>query len=162
MLRILLTLAAASAAIYVLLALRDWARHARASRTTTLEEHRSATDALDSAPGKATPRAYLWGLAFAVLFYYGFPIWWARYGLRRAITLTLVCICAVGLVQYLLVSADFIEIGNVAESFGAGLLLAVPIRAIAGLYVAKHDSAWRFAILACRRRRGQSGKPTDA
>jgi hypothetical protein len=160
MLRILLTLAAASAAIYVLLALRGWARQARASRTTILEDHRSATDALDSATGKAPPRAYLWGLAFAVFFYYGFPIWWARYGLRRAITLTLVCVCAVGLVQYLLVSADVIEIGNVAESFGAGLLLAVPIRAIAGLYVAKHDREWRIAILA-HRRPGQTGKSTD-
>lgn len=154
-------LAAASAFIYILLTIKGWAKQARLSQERTKVEQPANSERLQRASPDAPPRAYFWGLTFAVLFYYGFLIWWGRYGLGRAVKLTLACIVAVGLVQIVLRSAGMIDIHGIGESIAAGLFIAVPIRAVAGIYVAKNDNSWRSAVVAQRRLRTQSAKGVD-
>ena len=157
----MLILAAASALIYLLLAFKGWGKQAqRSSKRVPVDHHRQSE--VGERPEQASPdapqRSYVWGLAFAVLFYYGFLIWWARYGLGRAVKLTLACIAMVGLLQLALRSAGMIDIDGIGESIAAGLFIAVPIRAVAGVYVAKHDNSWRRAIVAQRNLRIQAAK----
>jgi hypothetical protein len=91
--------------------------------------------------------AYLWGLLFAVLFYYGFPLWWWRYGLRKALFVLIVCICAVALMLEILKLLDWIQVDDRQASMALGLIFAIPVRAIAGIWIAKQDSAWRESIV---------------
>jgi hypothetical protein len=51
-----------------------------------------------------------------------------------------------------------IDIDGIGESIAAGLFLAVPIRAVTGVYVANHDNSWRRAIVALRNLRAQAAK----
>lgn len=149
-------LAAASAFIYILLTIKGWTRQVRRSHGSTKVERPVNSGRPQRTSPEAPPRAYFWGLTFAVLFYYGFLIWWGRYGLGRAAKLTLLCIVAVGLVQILLRSTGMIDIDGIGESFAVGLLIAVPIRALAGIYVARYDNSWRSEIVAQRRMCAQS------
>lgn len=157
MLRIMAILAVSSALIYILLAIKGWAKQAARWKVRT----RGAQPAHGARAEPATPdiprRAYFWGLAFAVLFYYGFLIWWGRYGIGRAVKLSLACFAAVGLIQFALRYAGMIDIEGLGESIAVGLLISVPIRAVGGIYVANHDGDWRSAILTQRRMRRQAG-----
>lgn len=74
--KIFLVLASGSALFYSAMAVIDW----RGRRTECATEN---------------PRAYFWGLLFALLFYFGFPLWWWRYGLRKSIWLMLGCMTPV-------------------------------------------------------------------
>tara|TARA_R110002167_G_scaffold12858_1_gene54631 strand:- start:64 stop:387 length:324 start_codon:yes stop_codon:yes gene_type:complete len=101
-------------------------------------------------------RAYFWGLAFAVLFYYGFPVWWWRYGLRNTMQLLGICVVLVVAIQTILRVTGAIEVDNFGESMAVGLIIAIPIRVIAGFWVAKYDAKWRRAILLQRKARMQA------
>ncbi len=98
----------------------------------------------------ATRSSYFAGLFFAGLYYFGFPILWWRYGIRITVMLLMTCIIASAAFQVL-----FLELGRGGASdsrstLAIGMLIAVPIRAIAGIWVARHDKRWRDAIVAQR------------
>lgn len=131
MLRILLVLSGISALLFCVAAFTDWRRR----RNSGLVQHR---------------RAYFWGLMFALLFFSGFPVWWWRYGLRKTFELMIACGLAVMTVQIILRVIQVIKVDNLGESIGVGLFIAVPVRAIAGLWVARRDAEWRSAIVQSR------------
>ena len=142
MARILLILTVISTALYLVLAVTSWFRH---------------TSKRKSVPAQATKPypEYFWGFTFAMVFYYGLPIWWWRYGLRNTCKLILACVLIVAVTQAILRYAKMIEVDGLVESFGASLIIAVPIRALAGFWVAKNDRRWRHSIVmkrnaACR------------
>ena len=137
MARILLILTAISVTLYLLLAVTSWLRHSNERK---------------NAPAQAAKPypAYFWGFAFALVFYYGFPIWWWRYGLRNACKLILACVLIVAATQAILRYAQMIDVDGLGESFAASLFIAVPIRALAGIWVAKNDRRWRNAIVMKR------------
>ena len=130
--QIMLGLAVASAVIYLLLVIKGWVKQLKTPDTSR--------------------RSYFWGLAFAVFFYYGFLIWWARYGIKMALKLTLACFVAVGFLQFVLRYAGIIEIDGIGESIALGLFLSVPIRAVGGIYVAYRDVDWRNDNLLRKRK----------
>lgn len=134
--RILVALTLVSAVLYVVLAFAIRQRMQRKSNQS-------------NSPKLPRP-AYFWGFLFAVLFYYGFPIWWWRYGFRRALYLMIVCVGGGFLIQTLLRIFDVIEVENFSASIAVGILIAVPIRAIAGVWVAMGDSHWRKTIISIR------------
>jgi hypothetical protein len=136
MLRILLILGVISGALYLVLVWLDVRRRRKIS-------------------AESSRPAYLWGLLFALLFYYGFPLWWWRYGLRKALFVLIICICAVALILEILKFLDWIQVDNRAESMVFGFIYAIPIRAIAGIWVAKQDSAWRKLIILKRAQKSQ-------
>jgi hypothetical protein len=137
MARILIILTAISAAMYLLIATTSWLR--RASERRKVREH----------VPEPYP-AYFWGFAFAVVFYYGFPVWWWRYGLRNTCKLIISCVLIVAAAQAILRYAELIEVDGLGESFAASLLIAVPVRALAGFWVARNDRRWRNAIVIKR------------
>ena len=134
MLKIFLVLSGISALLFCVAAFTGWRRRKKS--------------------GSAQPRrAYFWGLMFALLFYYGFPVWWWRYGLRKTLELMLACIVAVMTLQAILRAIGAINVDGLGESFAVGLFLAVPIRAVAGLWVTRRDAEWRSAIILSRKAR---------
>ena len=132
--RLVLLLAAAGALLYVLLATRSWLRSRRVPR----------------GPSASARPSYIWGFLFAVIFYFGFPLWWWRYGLSKALQLMLVCIGGGMLIQVALRTMDAVEVNGLPGAIAVGLFIAVPIRAVAGLWVARRDASWRAAIVARR------------
>lgn len=140
--RFLLTLTVISAGLYLIFALFSAVRRRR------IIQSRIEVD--DVSP------AYFWGFAFAVIFYYGFPIWWWRYGLRSAVKITVVCIALVVATQVLLRMSGVIDVDGFVESLITGLLIAVPIRAAAGIWIAKNDFRLRQAINLERKTRSIS------
>ena len=140
MARTLLILTAISAALYLLLAVTSWVRRVS-------EKRRVPEQATKPYP------AYFWGFAFAVVFYYGFPVWWWRYGLRNSCKLICSCILIVAATQAILLYTEVIDVDGFGESFAVSLLIAVPIRALGGFWLAKNDRRWRNAIVAKRNAR---------
>ncbi len=134
MLKIILILSGISALLFCVAAFTGWRRGKKSGATLPR-------------------RAYFWGLMFAFLFYYGFPVWWWRYGLRKTLELILACIVAVMALQAILRAAGLINVDGLGESLAAGLFVAVPIRAVAGLWVARRDAEWRSAITLSRKAR---------
>ena len=104
-------------------------------------------------------RSYIWGFLFTALFYYGFPLWWWRYGLWRAVHLILTCVGIGILIQMLLRTIGAIYVDSIGDSIFAGLLLSVPIRALAGVWVAHKDQEWRQAIISKRASRLPTVQP---
>lgn len=137
MARILLILTAISVALYFLFAVTSFFKYANARKL---------------APSQANEPypAYFWGFAFALIFYYGFPIWWWRYGFRNACKLILTCILLVATTQAILRYLGIIDIDGFGESMATSLLIAVPIRALAGIWLAKNDRRWRSSIVIKR------------
>ena len=111
--------------LYLLFSLSGWLKQARGKCSND-----------------APRRAYFVGLLFAGLYYYGFPIWWWRYGLKTATKLLLACIIVGAILQGMLRAAGLITVRDFGESLGIALLIAVPIRAIAGIWVARRDISW--------------------
>ena len=140
MTRIMLILTAITAALYLLIVITSWLRRAS-------ERKRDLGKAQRPSP------AYFWGFAFAVFFYYGFLIWWWRYGFQNTCKLILSCVFIVAATQATLRYAGLIEVDGPGESFAVSLLIAVPIRALAGFWVAKNDRRWRNAIVIKRNAR---------
>jgi hypothetical protein len=143
MLRLLLVLGAVSALLYVAFSI---VRH-----STRPSIRRSMRPHADQSVLVRPNSAYFWGLLFALVFYYGFPLWWWRYGLLRAVQVMLACVAATALLQAVLRTTGAIQVDGLGESVAASLLLSVPIRAIGGLWVARRDAEWRSAILERRR-----------
>lgn len=137
MTRVLLILTAISTVLYLILAVTSWFRHTNERRNVPVQ----AT--------KPYP-AYFWGFAFALVFYYGFPIWLWRYGIRNTCKLILACVLIVAVTQAILRYADMIKVDGLGKSFAVSLIIAVPIRALAGFWVAKNDRRWRDAIVMKR------------
>lgn len=98
-----------------------------------------------------TRRAYYMGLLFAGLYYYGFPLWWWRYGIKTTAKLLLTCIIAGAICQAVMREMGLVVAADLGKSFAISMLIAVPIRAIAGVWVARHDKRWREAIMAKRK-----------
>jgi hypothetical protein len=131
---ILLGLSATSMFLYLLFNLSGWLKQAR------------------GAPNDNSPRrAYLVGLLFAGIFYYGFPIWWWRYGLANTVKLFVMCLGAGAICQAILRGMGTLEVNDFGMSLAFAQIIAVPIRAIAGTWIAKNDARWRGAI-ALRRK----------
>lgn len=149
MANLLLFLTAISAALYLLVALTSRFRKASERRNVRVQ-----------AP-KSSP-AYFWGFAFVVLFYYGFPVWWWRYGFQNACKLILYCILIVAATQAILRYANLVEVHGLGDSFAVSLLIAVPIRALAGFWVAKNDGRLRNAIVIDRSARRKRCSCIDA
>lgn len=134
MLKLLIALSSVSAVLYLFLVSKGWLGQIRGAQTSP-----------------ATPeRAYFWGLAFVVLFYYGFPVWWWRYGLRNALKLMAACVISVWVILAFLRGIQAVHVRDLGESVAIGLLVAVPVRAATGLWVARNDARWRSAIVAIR------------
>lgn len=133
----LLILTGISAVLYLLLASTSWYRGASGKES-----------AREEAPKPS--HAYFWGLAFAIVFYYGFPVWWWRYGLQNACKLVISCMLIVAATQAILRNAGLIEVDEFHEAVAFGLLISVPVRSLAGLWVAKNDKRWRNAIVTKR------------
>ncbi len=104
----------------------------------------------------STRHAYFMGLLFAGLYYYGFPLWWWRYGIKTTAKLLLTCIIAGAICQAVLRTIGMIVVDDFGKSFAISMLLAVPIRAIAGVWVARHDKCWRDSIVAERKAKSQA------
>lgn len=122
MFKVSLVLACVSALLYSIVAVIDW----RGRRTKCATEN---------------TRAYFWGFLFSLLFYYGFPLWWRRYGLPKSIWLMLVCIAAVMAVQAVLRLIGLLNDSD--SSIAAGFLISVPVRAASGMWVARRDAEWQ-------------------
>ena len=135
--KILLTLTIISIALYIALAVISWFRHTKERRSIP-------------AHAKEPYPAYFWGLAFALVFYYGFPIWFWRYGVRNTCKLIIACVLIIATIQAILRYLDVIEVDGLGESIAASLLIALPVRALAGFWVAKNDRRWRNAIVLKR------------
>ena len=137
MTKILLILAAISAALYLILAVLSWRKHKNARKQVP-------ANCVTQGP------AYVWGFVFALIFYYGFPIWWWRYGFQNACKLVFSCIAIAAAIQGVLRYLDVIEVSELGESLAWGLFLSIPVRAIAGIWVANNDRRWRQAIVMKR------------
>jgi hypothetical protein len=137
MAKTLLILAAISGALYLILAVLSWRKHKNAGKQ--IPENYT----------KQNP-AYVWGFVFALIFYYGFPIWWWRYGFQNACKLIFSCIAIAAAIQGVLRYLDVIEVSELGESLAWGLFLSIPVRAIAGVWVANNDRRWRQAIVLKR------------
>ena len=89
------------------------------------------------------------GGLFAGAFYWALPIMIWRYGWRRAANILLVCLAIGTALGFLAASLSM-----VAVDFGPrlllGQLLLVPVRGLAGIYVAKRDGQFRLAALTMR------------
>lgn len=94
--------------------------------------------------------AYVWGFLFSALFYYGIPLWWWRYGLRHMLYVLFVCFLVGAITQGALVHLGLLVVNSLADSVSAGLFLSVPIRAGAGLWIARRDGHWRERIKKAR------------
>lgn len=127
MLKLLVGVALASAIFYVLLSGRDWVRRKRG---------------LESAD---SPRpAYFIGLLFAIFFYFALPLWWWRYGLSNTIKLIALCIAAAAAGSTLIGLTGYSQLmGGEVSPLLLGQLIGVPVRAVAGLWLAKNDERWR-------------------
>ena len=102
--------------------------------------------------GERTARSgYYMGLLFAGLYYYGFPIWWWRYGIKTTAKLLLTCIIAGAIFQAVLRVLGVIVVADFGKSFAISMVIAVPIRAIAGAWVARQDTRWREATVEERK-----------
>lgn len=97
----------------------------------------------------------LWGGLFAALYYYGLPLWWWRYGLRNALKVVLTCVASTAVLNVVLRMVGWLKAGDAFESLLTSMLLAVPIRAIAGFWLAKNDKRWTADIAAKRRHKSQ-------
>lgn len=133
MAKLLLILAASSAVLYLMLAVLSWRKHKNARKQV---------------PENCTKQnpAYIWGFVFALIFYYGFPIWWWRYGFQNACKLVFSCLAFLAATQGVLSYLGVIEVSEFGEPHALGLLLSIPVRAIAGVWVANNDRRWRRAI----------------
>ena len=127
MLTLNLALAATCAFAYIIFAFKGWSKQVK--NAYLMEQPK---------------KRYFWGLSFAILFYYGFPVWWWRYGFLRSVYLLVVCVGGLALALMALQALGAEEAG---QSLGVGLLLSIPVRATAGLWVAHRDEAWRRAIV---------------
>jgi hypothetical protein len=146
MAKTLLILAAISGALYLILAVLIWRKHKNAGKQI---------------PENCTKQnpAYVWGFVFALIFYYGFPIWWWRYGFQNACKLIFSCIAIAAAIQGVLRYLDVIEVSELGESLAWGLFLSIPVRAIAGVWVANNDRRWRQAIVL--KRNAEQGMVAD-
>ena len=103
-------------------------------------------------------RAYFAGLLFAGLYYYGFPILWWRYGIGTTVKLLVTCIIVGAAFQALLLGFGKGGANDSGKSLVVAMLIAVPIRAIAGIWVARNDGAWRDAIVVQRKTKSKAVK----
>lgn len=137
MIRIYLILGSISAALYILFSVINWFRHPGEDRKK---------QQLNS---KLSP-AYFWGLLFASVSFYGFLIWWWRYGFRNCCKLILSFILMVAVTKAFFQYTELIDIDGLAGPFWSGQLISVPMRVLAGILVAKNDKRWRDSIIRIR------------
>jgi hypothetical protein len=102
--------------------------------------------------------AYFWGLMFAGLFYIGIPLWWWRYGFRKMLEMLLICFGVVAATTMLLSMIRVHPSDDVVENLILGLIIGIPVRVIAGLWVARRDAEWRNEIVLTRKRRKNTKK----
>ncbi|MDH1430159.1 hypothetical protein N5E89_18075 [Comamonas aquatica] len=139
MLKFFIALSLVSVVLYLLFNARGWLRSMRRQNDTEKQ-----------------PPAYFLGLLFAGLYYYGLPIWLFRYGLNATFRLLLVCVACSALLLVALRILGMVEVEDFVQSLIYGQVAAVPIRAVAGSWVARNDSRWRSA--AVQRRSGHAAK----
>jgi hypothetical protein len=144
--KIILTFAVFSAGLYLLLVIASFMGHPPNKKDI-------------SDPATELPPSYFWGLMYAALFYYGFPVWLVRYGLENTCKLVFLCILVVAAVQAVFRQSGLIEADGFGESLAYSLLISVPVRAAAGLWVAKNDRRWRQSIL--NKRKAAKGRGID-
>jgi hypothetical protein len=104
--------------------------------------------AIPSVPGFSL----FFGGLFAAAFYWAAPVIVWRYGWRRALGIFLACI-AIGSALGLVVAtawqwSDPSVAFDLGQRLVLGQVLLVPVRAVAGMYVARNDGAFRRHALA--------------
>jgi hypothetical protein len=87
---------------------------------------------------KELGKSYFVGLLFATFFYYGTPIWLLLYGWKTTFLLIAYCIGSVFL-AVVVISSVF----SIGDSLIVGILVQVPIRVIAGSWLANNHSRLR-------------------
>ncbi|MEH6504372.1 MAG: hypothetical protein V7682_10790 [Cycloclasticus sp.] len=92
---------------------------------------------------KESGKAYFIGLLFATLLYYGTPVWLWLYGWRTTLLLIISCIGTVFVIA-VIIGIIF----SVEETFVIGIFLQVPIRVIAGGWLANNHVRLRSKIIA--------------
>lgn len=147
MTKILLGLAVASVGVYLIIVI------IAALRSKTKGRHS------DRSPNGRP--SYLWGLMYAAGFYYAFPVWLWRYGMRNTLKLIGSCVLAVAAIQALFRYVGLIEVNDFRDSLVFGLFFAIPVRAAAGFWVAQNDGRWRQAILSQRKAAKNSSSIND-
>lgn len=128
MLTFALSLSIASAVLYLLLNSKAWLRVKRSEKTKDGEK-----------------ASYFIGLLFSVLFYYALPIWIWRYGLLATIKIFLICIISSSLF-FLGFQLMGLQVGGWPDSFFIIQMIQVPVRAVAGGWIAKRDTKLRSSI----------------
>lgn len=110
------------------------------------------TPKASSLPGDEAKKTlgFFWGGMFAYLFYVYLFIGWYRYGFKRTFWILIGCLASVMLIPRLLVE-DSDDLATYS------ILMAVPVRAIAGAWVARNDCLWRH-MTAERRRQARLNK----
>lgn len=92
---------------------------------------------------KESNKAYFTGLMFATLFYYGAPIWLWLYGVKTTFFLIVYSIGAAFILAVTL-GAVF----GVSEPIAIGVLLQIPVRVIAGNWLARNHVRLRSRSVA--------------
>ncbi len=92
---------------------------------------------------KESNKAYFTGLMFATLFYYGTPIWLWLYGVKTTLFLILYSIGSAFILAMIL-GAVF----GVSEPITIGILLQIPVRVIAGNWLAHNHVRLRSKSVA--------------
>lgn len=117
MLRLFLFQAITSLMLYLLLFIVPWSKEAQ----------------------KPIPnKAYFTGLLFSTLYFYGTPIWLLLYGIKATFLLFIACI---GVTIVLTMTLDAIY--SIEDTLVVGLLLQIPVRVIAGGWLAHHHARLR-------------------
>jgi hypothetical protein len=125
MFEIFLILSILSMAIYFVINVRPWYR------------------SLKSKTGDVRTGSYIMGLLFCGLYYYSLPLLWWRYGLISTIKLILSCVALGALAMFGLRTTGLLKVEDFFDSLFYSQFVAVPIRAIAGTWLARNDMRWR-------------------
>lgn len=88
---------------------------------------------------------FLWGGLFAYFFYAFLFIGWYRYGFKRTFWILIGCLASA-----VLIPRFFVEGSEDMTIYS--MLTAIPVRAIAGAWIARNDHMWRHMTAESRRR----------
>jgi hypothetical protein len=139
----------------LLYALVAWWLH-RGARPPKVAEHTKAWDVLGigrrlrAVPSDRGSACSVWGFTYAALLHYLFPVWWYRWGFRRALAVVaapfVVTFLLVGVVLPFVVDAALLS----AYGFLVSAAVQVLMRVAYGLFVGELDAEMRREALLKR------------
>lgn len=98
---------------------------------------------------------FLWGALFSAFFYGFIVIGWYRYGFKKTFWLIAVCFLLIFTTVRLLCD-------DPDDRLVVAMLMAVPIRALGGVFVSRFDRCWRYSAIEKRHQARASKKATKA